>query len=62
MLASTDATPKGCGVTVINEAVTIYLLLQGIVEPTTEIQKLGRKLALVQKQVADLNVKTGVVG
>ena len=43
VLSPTDAAPTGCAVVVINEAVTIYLLLRGVVDPAAEIQKLTKK-------------------
>jgi valyl-tRNA synthetase len=62
VLSVSDAAPTGCGVTVINEAVTIYLLLRGVVDPAAEIQKLTKKIALVEKQIADLEKKMNMAG
>ena len=40
VLGPDDAIPAGCGVTVIDESVTLYLLLKGQVDPAAEIAKL----------------------
>jgi len=62
VLSATDAVPTGCGVNVINEAITIYLLLRGVVEPAAEIEKLNKKIAQVEKQVEDLEKKMAMPG
>jgi valyl-tRNA synthetase len=62
LLSATDAVPTGCGVNVINESITIYLLLRGVVDPAMEIEKLNKKIAQVEKQVEDLAKKMSMPG
>ena len=62
VLKPTDDVPLGCGVTVINEAVTVYVLLKGVVDPAAEIQKLNKKVAQLEKQVVDLDKKMNMEG
>ena len=48
-----DEVPPGCGVTIINESVSVYLMLKGVVDPAAEIAKLEKKLeALVDDLVS----------
>lgn len=46
-----DAAPHGCGVAVVDDATTVYLLLTGILDASKEIEKLGKKQAEAQGKV-----------
>ena len=61
-LGPEDQIPAGCGVVVVNESVTLYLLLRGVVDPATEIAKLGKKTTQVEKQASELKKKDGDAG
>ena len=61
VLGPDDAIPAGCGVTVIDESVTLYLLLKGQVDPA-EIAKLTKRVAATEKQAADLEKKMAMEG
>ncbi len=61
-LGPEDQIPAGCGVVVVNESVTLYLLLRGVVDPATEIAKLGKKTTQVEKQASELKKKTEMPG
>ena len=62
ILGPDDAVPAGCGVTVINESVSVYLMLKGVVDPAAEIAKLEKKSAQTAKQIADLQKKMEMPG
>jgi valyl-tRNA synthetase len=62
ILCPDDAVPAGCGVTVINESVSVYLMLKGVVDPAAEIAKLEKKSAQTAKQIADLQKKMEMPG
>ena len=62
VLGPDDAIPAGCGVTVIDESVTLYLLLKGQVDPAAEIAKLTKRVAATEKQAADLEKKMAMEG
>jgi valyl-tRNA synthetase len=49
-------------VTVINESVSVYLMLKGVVDPAAEIAKLEKKSAQTAKQIADLQKKMEMPG
>jgi len=43
VLGEGQEAPKGCGVYVVNEAITVSLDLEGIVDPQKEAEKLKAK-------------------
>lgn len=43
VLGEEQQAPKGCGVYVLNEAITVSLDLEGIVDPQKEAEKLKAK-------------------
>lgn len=43
--------PHGCGVAVVDETTTVYLLLSGILDANKELEKLGKKQADTQGKV-----------
>ncbi|XRB00211.1 valyl-tRNA synthetase [Pycnococcus provasolii] len=44
-LASPAEVPKGCGVSVVNESLSMYMMLAGMVDPKAELAKLEKKEA-----------------
>ena len=38
-----DEVPPGCGVTIINESVSVYLMLKGVVDPAAELPSSRRR-------------------
>jgi valyl-tRNA synthetase len=62
VLAPSDELPAGCGVSVVNESITVYVMLKGQVDPATEITKLEKKVVTVKKQIADLEKKMAMEG
>jgi hypothetical protein len=46
-----EAAPHGCGVAVVDDVTTVYLLLSGILDANKEIEKLGKKQAEAQDRV-----------
>ena len=57
-LAQGESAPPGCAVSIVNESVTVYVLLKGIVDAATEIAKLDKKLDLLTKSTEALVKKT----
>ena len=57
-LAEGESAPPGCAVQIVNEAITVYMLLKGVVDAATEISKLEKKLELLQKSTEALIKKT----
>ena len=57
-LAQGESAPPGCAVSIVNESVTVYVLLKGIVDAATEIAKLDKKLDLLTKSTDALVKKT----
>lgn len=46
-----ETAPHGCGVAVVDETTTVYLLLSGILDANKELEKLGKKQADTQGKV-----------
>jgi len=61
-LAEGESAPAGCAVSIVNEAVTVYILLKGIVDAATEITKLDKKLDVLKKSTDALIAKTEAEG
>lgn len=57
-LSEGESAPPGCGVQIVNENITVYMLLKGVVDAATEIAKLDKKLDLLQKSTDALIKKT----
>ena len=57
-LAEGESAPPGCAVSIVNESVTVYILLKGVVDAATEIAKLDKKLAALKKTNEALLKKT----
>ncbi len=57
-----DAAPAGCGVTIVDESTTVYVMLKGSVEPSVEIAKLEKKVVATLKQIAELAQKMAMDG
>jgi len=57
-LAEGEPAPAGCAVNIVNESVTVYVVLKGVVDAATEVAKLEKKLELLVKQYEALKVKT----
>tara|TARA_B100000131_G_scaffold40488_1_gene36589 strand:- start:1927 stop:5157 length:3231 start_codon:yes stop_codon:yes gene_type:complete len=57
-LAEGESAPPGCAVSIVNESVTVYILLKGVVDAATEIAKLDKKLAALRKTNETLQKKT----
>eukprot|EP01025_Chloroclados_australasicus_P060277 TRINITY_DN771_c5_g1_i1.p1 TRINITY_DN771_c5_g1~~TRINITY_DN771_c5_g1_i1.p1 ORF type:complete len:1316 (-),score=198.99 TRINITY_DN771_c5_g1_i1:331-4227(-) len=51
---NSDEIPKGCGVAVVDDACTLYLMLKGILDPVKELEKLAKRLENSQKQMDQL--------
>ena len=56
-LDSPAGAPKGCGVAIVDENVSVYMVLAGIVDFAAEAKKLEGKLADVEKQIAQVEKK-----
>ncbi|EIE18923.1 putative valyl tRNA synthetase [Coccomyxa subellipsoidea C-169] len=57
VLQEGEEAPKGCGVYVVNDAMTVCLDLEGIVDPQKEAEKLQAKQAKLAEQIEVLNTK-----
>ena len=57
-LAEGESATPGCAVSIVNESVTVYILLKGVVDAATEIAKLDKKLAALRKTNETLQKKT----
>nr|XP_043627518.1 valine--tRNA ligase, mitochondrial 1 [Erigeron canadensis] len=55
VLTENDAAPAGCAVSVVNEALSVYLKLQGAIDVKKEREKHHSKLTELQKQKENLN-------
>ena len=62
VLSPDDAAPAGCGVTIVDESTTVYVMLKGSVEPSVEIAKLEKKVVATLKQIAELAQKMAMDG
>jgi len=62
VLGPDDEVPPGCGVTVINESVSVYLMLKGVVDPAAEIAKLEKKSSQTKKSIAALQKQMEMPG
>lgn len=49
VLTDNDAAPAGCTVSVVNEALSVYLDLQGAIDVNKEREKLNAQLAELQR-------------
>ena len=56
-LADGESAPAGCAVNVVSEALTVYILLKGVVDAATEIAKLDKKLEQLEQQYEVLKSK-----
>ncbi|KAA8533887.1 hypothetical protein F0562_031404 [Nyssa sinensis] len=50
VLSENDAAPAGCAVSVVNEAISVYLKLRGTLNAEVEREKLKKKMEDIQKQ------------
>ncbi|KAA8528160.1 hypothetical protein F0562_035589 [Nyssa sinensis] len=50
VLSENDAAPAGCAVSVVNEAISVYLKLRGTLNAEVEREKLKKKMEEIQKQ------------
>ncbi|KAL3526173.1 hypothetical protein ACH5RR_014545 [Cinchona calisaya] len=50
VLSENDAAPAGCAVSVVSEAVSVYLKLRGTINAEAEREKLKKKMEELQKQ------------
>ena len=57
-----DEVPPGCGVTIINESISVYLMLKGVVDPAAEIAKLEKKSSQTKKSIAALQKQMEMPG
>jgi valyl-tRNA synthetase len=62
VLGENDATPAGCGVTVVSESLSVFVNLAGSVDPAAEIGKLEKKIAATAKQISELTKKMQMDG
>jgi len=53
-VTSASGIPEGCGVAPVDDAVTVYMVLTGMVDPEGEIKRLSKKLKETQNQKANL--------
>ena len=56
-LADGESAPAGCAVSIVSETLTVYILLKGVVDAATEIEKLDKKLEQIEKQYETLKSK-----
>ncbi|KAJ0495425.1 putative valine--tRNA ligase [Helianthus annuus] len=49
VLTENDPAPVGCAVAVVNEALSVYLKIQGAIDVKTERENLNAKFAELQK-------------
>jgi valyl-tRNA synthetase len=50
VIRKNEKAPQGCGVSVVNEALSVYLKLRGALNPEAEREKLKKKMEELQKQ------------
>jgi valyl-tRNA synthetase len=50
VIRKNEKSPQGCGVSVVNEALSVYLKLRGALNPEAEREKLKKKMEELQKQ------------
>jgi valyl-tRNA synthetase len=62
VVADAAGVPDGCSASVVNESVTVYLQLKGLVDPVVEIAKLEKKSAKLLKEADDLRRKAAADG
>eukprot|EP00850_Spirogloea_muscicola_P012942 SM000085S23292 [mRNA] locus=s85:476130:482338:- [translate_table: standard] len=62
ILEERNAMPAGCAVTVVDETVTAYLDLRGLLDPSTEIEKLHKKQEDLTRQQEQLVKKMEAAG
>ena len=56
------AQPQGCSAAVVSEALTIYIQLKGLVDPTVETAKLTKKRFKLEKEAEDVRKRRDAAG
>ena len=54
VLDTPSGVPQGCGVAIVNENISVYMVLAGIVDFAAEAKKLEGKLADIEKRIAQV--------
>ncbi|KAG0496383.1 hypothetical protein HPP92_001074 [Vanilla planifolia] len=62
VLGEDDVPPPGCAIDVVNEKISVFLLLQGILDPEAEREKLWKKREEIQRLHAKLEQKMSSAG
>lgn len=57
VISQKDASLVGCSAAIIDASTSVYLQLKGILDPVKELQKLGKKLADVEKTITQVENK-----
>ncbi|KAG2489910.1 hypothetical protein HYH03_011547 [Edaphochlamys debaryana] len=59
LLAAGEAAPLGCSVAIVDDSVTVHMLLKGILDPALEIAKLEKKMSELEGRIEQLRKKQG---
>lgn len=62
VLQESDITPSGCALSIVNEQISVYLLLRDLVDSASEISKLSRKREELLQKKAALTKKVEIAG
>lgn len=62
VLGSGEEPPHGCGVQIVDDATSVYMMLRGILDPQLEIQKLEKKRGEVSGRIEQINKKMALPG
>lgn len=62
LLEAGAPVPAGCAVTTVSDSCQAYLLLQGVVDPAKETERLSQKQEKLEAQLAKLRAAMGVAG
>jgi len=52
VLGDGETAPSGCSVAIVDDSTTIYMLLVGILDPILEVQKLQKKVGMMNVPLA----------
>lgn len=57
VISEKDASLVGCSAAILDANTSVYLQLRGVLDPVKELQKLGKKLADVEKSITQMENK-----
>lgn len=56
-VSSQSEVEEGCSVAVVNDSISVHLMLKGLIDPSAEIEKLTKRANNVQKEIDRINKK-----